>query len=78
MVLEALQEHGEMTVEQLSRVTGKSEQAIEKEIDELWQEGKICMDKNGVCYIPPRTSFATMLLVVFLIFVCSWVLIGAI
>lgn len=77
MVLKLLEKHGELTVEQLSQIMDKPVHEIEKEIEKLWSQRKVCIDNKGLCYIPPRTSFPTMLVVVFIVFICSWFLIGA-
>lgn len=76
MVLKALEKHEKLTVEEIAQVTGRPRAMVEKEINQLWQQGKVCID-NEVCYISPKTSFPTMLLVTLLIFVCAFILLGA-
>lgn len=78
MIIRLLEKHGELTVEQISQVTGVPKEAVEVEIQRLWGEGKVCMDKHGKCYIPPKTTFSTWLFVAFLLFVISWTFVGAI
>lgn len=77
MVLRLIEKHGKLTVDEMVTLTGIPKNLIETEIMRLWHQGKICIDKNGKCYIPPKTTFPTMLLVTFLIFICSFILIGA-
>lgn len=77
MVLKALEKHGELTIEELAQITGRPKVFVEMELHNLRQQGKVCIDKDGVCYISPKTSFPSMLLVTFLVFICSWFLVGA-
>lgn len=78
MILELLKQNGKMTIEELAQITGRPKAVVELELVNLWQQGRVCIDKNDQCYIPPKTSFPTMLLVTFLVFICSFVLVGAI
>lgn len=78
MILRALEKHGGMTVEELVKLTGIPQALIEMEIQRLWNQGKICIDNDGLCYIPPKTSFPTMLFATLLILFCSFVLVGAV
>lgn len=77
MILRLIEKHGKLTIEELVQISGINKSIIESEIMHLWEQGKICIDKNGKCYIPPKTTFSTMLLVTFLIFIASFILVGA-
>lgn len=78
MIFNLLKKHGKLTINEISQITGVPEDAVEKEIIRLCNEGRVCMDKHGKCYVPPETAFSTWLFVAFLFFIMSWIFIGAI
>ena len=77
MILKLLEEYGELSTVQLAQILDRPVREVEKEVVKLSQQGKICTE-NGKHYITPKTSFPGMLFAAFLIFVCSFILVGAI
>lgn len=77
MVLKLLEEYGKLSTVQLAMIMDKPIREIEKEVMQLSQQGKICTE-HGKHYITPKTSFSAMIFAAFLIFVCSFVLVGAV
>jgi len=76
MVLRLIEKHGELTIDEIVLLTGIDRSIVEKEVNRLWEENKICI-RDGKCYIPNKDGFASFLAVVFLLFVTSCVFIGA-
>ena len=77
MILRLIEKHGKLTIEELVQISGINKSIIESEIMRLREQGKICIDKDGKCYIPNKDGFASFLAVVFLLFVTSCIFIGA-
>ena len=77
MILRLIEKHGKLTVDEMVTLTGIPKKLIETEIMRLWEQGKICIDKDGKCYIPNKDGFASFLAVVFLLLVTSCIFIGA-
>ena len=76
MVLRLIEKHGELTIDEIVLLTGIDRSIVEKEVNRLWEEGKICI-RDERCYIPPKIDFSAILAVAFLMFVMSVIFLGA-